>query len=619
MSLKIINTNSKTEYLISIVENGVLNNYRGFELNNGIYKYHKVKGKDDDFFVITLISSLIYIDVKYTSENMNVLNVCLYDNDKIKYKIIQPKFLYSSNPNNDAYDWLLNNGLKIYSKFNDLKDFLIHNEEQTEIKQATEETGWQKINNVWEYVGNGFSTADIKYVGQSIAEFETKGDKIYYYSLLEDLFTTHPLLLAIFAYSNSGFLNRFLKEDNNQIMALTGLSSQGKSTALKIALSCWTNPINFLSMNATQIGIKHTTLSYNDNNMLFDETGENTLDKDRIESFLYSLASGKDKLKMQKVGSSFNTVMPKRSYYSFLICGELSIINGLKVKEGISARLCEVFLNDKNTIFNFSDEDDKQSRTQMIELINKELLENYGFLGQDIITEIRNDLSIYGEDFINNKYKHYLYQYRNQFNLTSNIANRKLKILALTATVLDYVIKLVFAQTQMDLNSLQFIFDTSIKALSSSIFDNVSELENKESIYKTVLNDFEDLTQGLFIHKINGIEKMKEDYKFNLKNVYGEIDIDDIKRHKKIYIIASHFDEVCNKLDIDKQLLLSYLKQNNLIEIDKQGKTSKLVSRNGQPKRYYCINIPLSFFDSEEELKQSILDIDPDEEIPFLD
>lgn len=61
--------------------------------------------------------------------------------------------------------------------------------------------------------------------------------------------------------------------------------------------------------------LTHTLKSYNHNGIGFDETGEKTIDNpERIKAFIYSLASGKDRLKMKKIGNDFDTEMPKRLF-----------------------------------------------------------------------------------------------------------------------------------------------------------------------------------------------------------------------------------------------------------------------------------------------------------------
>ena len=84
----------------------------------------------------------------------------------------------------------------------------------------------------------------------------------------------------------------------------------------------------------------------------------------------------------------------------------------------------------------------------------------------------------------------------------------------------------------------------------------------------------------------------------------GEIDIS--TSQKKILILANCFDEVVIKLGLDRKLFIAYLRENNLLEIGKDGKNQKLITRNGQPKRYYSIVIPMSFFN--EPIKSEPLD-----------
>lgn len=574
------------------------NNFAGRDLEEGVYLVeHTTDKQGNEKLNLVLISSVIYIDDKLVSENKNVFNVVLYDGTQIKSKEILPEFLYSgTTTNNKAFSWLLNNGLKVYTPRKSLLiEYLILCEESAKLKRATEFNGWQEINGKWEYIANGFSTCDITYVGDSrVAEFQTKGDKQQYYQFLKEMFIQHPIVLGIVGYHCSGFVNRFLREDNNQIMAITGLSSKGKSTALKIALSTWTSGENFLSMNATQHGITHTLKSYNHNGIGFDETGEKTIDNpERIKAFIYSLASGKDRLKMKKIGNDFDTEMPKRLFYSFLICGEVSIINGLKVEEGINARLCELVLNKHNRIFNFPDEDDKVL-SGYVEGFNKFILDNYGWLAHDLLPLIKDK-----HLEIQKMYQDYLDMFRNEYNFESSLANRKLKFLASVSVSVKLILDCVCID-ELDLDMKNEILYEMQEALATAIFNDIVELEDKDP-YKAALNTFEETMAGFFIEKELGQEIHKDDRTISLKAVYGEIDIS--PSSKKILILANSLDDVVIKLGLDRKLFIAYLRENNLLEIGKDGKNQKLITRNGQPKRYYSIVIPMSYFN--EPVKES--------------
>ena len=588
--------NNKDSFFLLVIEDETGNTYNEIEFEEGVHLCQYVKNT----LITQMISSVIYIQDKLVSENKNVFTVVLYDGDQIKTKSILPEFLYSGTINNNkAFSWMLNNGLKIHTQRQSLlKEYLILCEDKAQIKTATEFNGWQEINGKWEYIANGFSTCEISYVGDSrVSEFQTKGDKNEYYQFLKEMFIQHPIVLGVIAYHNSGFINYFLKEDNNQIMAITGISSKGKSTVLKLALSTWTDGQNFLSMNATQHGITHTLKSYNHNGICFDETGEKTMDNpERIKGFIYSLASGKDRLKMKKVGNDFDTEMPKRLFYSFLICGEKSIINGLKVEEGINARLCELFLDNNNRIFNFPDEEQK-ILSGYVEQYNNFILENYGWLAPDLIRLIKsNTYAIY------NEYQKWLEIFRHENNFDSSIINRKLKIIPNISTVASLILDCVLVD-ELDKEMKTEILYEMQQAMSNALMNDITELEEKDP-FKSALNSFEETMAGLFIEKQTGQEVHKDDRQINLKSIMGEIDIS--TSQKKILILANCFDEVVIKLGLDRKLFIAYLRENNLLEIGKDGKNQKLITRNGQPKRYYSIVIPMSFFN--EPIKSEPLD-----------
>lgn len=586
--------NSKNSFFLLVTDDETFNEEA---LEEGI---HFVEYKEDTktgnyYTVRSYLSSVIYIKEKLVSENRNFLKIVIHDDTEIKEKYVSPKDLYNINSSkNDAYDWLLNNGLKVYGKKSILLEYLLLSEDYAEKKPATENTGWHYIEKTksWEYVANGLSTTDETiYVGSAIAEFKCKGDKETQRDFFKLMFLQHPIVFGITAYLNAGFINFFVNEDNNQLMAVTGISTAGKSTAAKIGYSYWTNPQDFLSMNATQYGITHTLSSFNHNGIFFDETGEKTIDDRNISQFIYSLASGKERLRMKKFGSSFSTELPERSFYSLLICGEVSIINGLKVQEGISQRLCEIVLDDKIRIFDFPPEEDLNTRQAQVEDYNKIILSNYGHLAKETIENIKKDIPN-----IEKRYQFWLEAFRTKSQYKSSLANRKLKIMAYISTSAEYIANVVY-HDEPDI--IPAVLEEMQNAIQSALFNSVADLEDTKDKYKSALNNFEDLLAGFLIQKSHGSEIL--DYRIKPKEIWGEVDI--TPSFKKILIINDRLNEVALKLDLDSKLLLAYLKDKGFLELQ-DNKSTKVVKRDGQSKRYYCIKIPMSFFDSVETVEE---------------
>ncbi|MBC2834090.1 DUF927 domain-containing protein [Gemmobacter straminiformis] len=134
------------------------------------------------------------------------------------------------------------------------------------------------------------------------------------------------LILAV-STALAGVLLDFLDLDLGGGLHLKGASSQGKSTALRVATSVWGSPDATCSWRATSNGLEVLAASLNGTFLPLDELGE--VDGRHLNDVLYCLANGVGKTRMtasQDMGAT------KRWRVSVLSTGEISIAT--KLAEG---------------------------------------------------------------------------------------------------------------------------------------------------------------------------------------------------------------------------------------------------------------------------------------------
>lgn len=562
----------------------------------GIYlteiKETKTKGI---YPVETFISTLIYIQQKIRSEKCIYYKVCFFDGDKQNHKFIKANNLFNDSPKEtEDFAFMVNNGLLIGNKCKyNLIDFLKAQSKEVDEIQGTDRMGWTSSG---EYIGNGFSTSsDIVFTGQSSFKFQTQGNKEEYFNVMQSIYTENPLVFAINSYQNSAYFLHFLNNEINQTLSLNGTTSKGKSTVGKTGLSWGTNPKNFHGLNSTKGNILSILKHSNHSPVFFDEVAETELRADEKKTLVYSLANGTERGRLHKssdlgefVTSSTNEKETLK--YTTLIAGEESFLNGIKIEgQGIDARYLEILLPPTIPLW------DSINTPEEAEGLNKFIHENYGFIAPKLIELIKER-----QETLIFEYEKKLLEVREEFGETSNVIKRKVRILAYT-----YIICLLVAEILLeDVSEAKVMADNAIDAFKKAIFSDVSLLENdpfkeilshiQDTLYK-YLEDRDILNEGNHLSKRLGYIKLTSS-------------------HKEINIISNSFSEVCQLLSVDEKLFISYLKSNNLLECDSQRNTKKIMI-NGNRASYYCIKIPLSFFndipkeyspdynDDEEEIK----------------
>ena len=551
---------------------------------------------------ITKVCSLCYIEEKILVDRANFYKVAFYDRDRKNIKYIEAKDLLTTSVKN-SYDLddMINRGLVIEEK---CRGFVIEYfkllSETVEEKQGTEKTGW----NNGQYIGNGFNTSDIVYAGKSSVSFNTNGSKQEQVDLFNSVFKENPLIFFVTAYCYAGIISQhILNGEANPILGITGISSSGKTTAEKLITSGYTHPDKFISLNSTSGNLEAVIREHNDLFVCADESGESKLKPEEKIAFIYSIANGRSKGRLQRFGDVYRSQEVETKKYSLLICGEESLLNGLKKTDGINVRLNELVLTKDLTLWDQIqrplDENDietKQSNNAFIEDLTKKLYSNYGFIVPEFIDLVKQDLHL-----LNKEFTYQLEVTRQELKSSSDIVNRKAKILAYTYVAAKYLARVVFKNDEID-DIPDYLYQM-IETAKRALFSDIADFEESRDTYKDLLAHIEDTHQQYFITDNEDITR---------KEVIGEIKIKN--DFKEILIPNNMIARFYNVLGVPDNVFMSYLKNNNLLKRDKDGKST--ISRNR--KRYYCINIPLSFFEEKEKIVSIVNQDEIDDDVPVF-
>lgn len=566
------------------------------DLKKGVYLFEEIEDTKTGgtYTKITMVSTLIYIDEKIKSETAIFYKVNFHDNNEHIFKYIKASdILIDGYKDSDDFKFIINNGLIISYKCKPLViDYLKCSVEYLDTKKGTEKSGWNETN---EYIGNGLNTSNIVFTGTTTAKFETKGSKDQYYSKLRTIFQENPLVFSIVSYCASGFILHYLRNEINQILAITGISSKGKSTVGKLALSMFTHPRYFRGMDATKYGMSLLAKNHKDNFVFFDENQESNLTPEQRLQFIYSLANASERLKATKFGDNYNVKdQEEQPKYSILIAGEKSFLNGVnKSGTGLDARFLEIVLPETIPLW------DSINSSEDAEGLNQFILDHHGHIAEPFINYIKENYKS-----IQPNYESALKAIRAELNEPSAIIQRKARILAYT-----FITSRILASILYGDDISNEIADMSYQALKRALF--TEQEETKVDIFKEKLSHIEQTEYNYFeiTNKLNS--ELNNEKRF-IKDYFGFININN--QSKQIAIISTKLSDFCHKMGFDEKLFIMWAKENDLLKTEKNSNT-KLVMINKQRARYYFLDISNDFFNSvsnnEEQLQDELEDIVP--------
>lgn len=241
-------------------------------------------------------------------------------------------------------------GLRINSapaSKNKLRDLLL-NCAPTDTQVSTDKAGWVDAKRTAFVLGDGRSIGSLNVVpvnftaspvSRAVSE---EGTVEHWQNNIGKKCSDNDILLLSVSTALSGPLMDYLDLDLGGGIHLKGASSQGKSTALRVATSVWGSPKMSSTWRATANGLEILAGSLNGTFLALDELGE--VDAKQLKDAVYGLANGAGKSRMnprQEAGLS------KRWRLAILSTGELSIARklaeaGQKHMDGQKIRLLDI-------------------------------------------------------------------------------------------------------------------------------------------------------------------------------------------------------------------------------------------------------------------------------------
>lgn len=525
------------------------------------------------------ISTLTYIEEKITTETRNYYKVVFYDRDVKREQYIDAKdLLNTSTKNSPALDDMISKGLIVYEKCRGLLiEYYKTQALNVNSKDGTEKAGWRS----GEYIGNGLNTSDIVFAGDTAFRFQKSGSEEQYKQKLASIFAENPLVFAICSYCISCYILPFLGNEVNQTLALNGLSSKGKSSLGRLALSMLTHPKNYQGLNQTKNNMVSLLHASNHNFVFFDEVAEINLKPEERKNLVYIMANGSERGRLEKSAVSGKyTAKTKmdgennQPIYTILIAGEKSFLEGVQVDgTGIDARYIELVLPKSMPLWDsINTAEDAEALSQFINL-------NYGHIAEDFINLVKSK-----KDTLLHTYTNKLSAIRNEMIESDGIIKRKVRILAYSNLSSMLLGELLWGE-----EIANEMADVAYLAFKKALFtDNKSRQIDQ---YKEALSHIQD-TLARFFEMYDYEDKVISNQSMIEK--YGFIKVND--SYKCVNVIPHKFKDVCVRLELDEGLFFAYLKENNLLRMDKDRNTKK-IRANGVNSNYYVISIPHKFFD----------------------
>lgn len=222
---------------------------------------------------------------------------------------------------------LLNYGLRfIKSDIPDLINYLIESERKAPLEYRYTSTGWHDTNNGIGFMLDklyidGVVQNDSRYAGD--LKLEQKGKLKDWISVVkEEVIGKVPLefvLLLGFSAPLLALLNDSNYDLGSVVFNLANFSSKGKTTAVMLATSVFSNPVSnkgtLVTYNATDNALMNILAKSDGLTIGIDEIGISKHNSKNFSSLLYAICSGSSKLRLN--GDS--SMKPSQTYSCFVI------------------------------------------------------------------------------------------------------------------------------------------------------------------------------------------------------------------------------------------------------------------------------------------------------------
>lgn len=273
------------------------------------------------------------------------------------------------------------------------------------IKQGRNKPGWHLITDGqgtrWEYITSGFSTSpQIPFTGSNVYPWKTSGNRELYLRRMAKLLRENPVVAILAGFSVAGLFLQFIKNavDFNPTMIMLGTSTLGKTFASHILMSFrGYSPLLIKVMAATPNALLKRAGDFNQSCVIFDEIGACNLRGEEKPQFVYTLASGDEKARLQKnplSGTYENNANSERTYQTVIITGEKELITLDGATTGNNVRLTQVvYSKEQNPVWHgITKGEDAEEWKAFIH-------ENYGWIYPEIVHLIKNNIDTPREYF----------------------------------------------------------------------------------------------------------------------------------------------------------------------------------------------------------------------------
>lgn len=518
----------------------------------GVVRIKEVNGETSSPEYISstpLIVSAIYMDT--ATGNISIeLSWYLKRTDEIKTEIFEKKTLMSRSGLKELYDGSFDisdvNVSKLAQYFSDMFKYSLVNDD-IPFKFTTQTLGWHELDGELEFTPYSekliLKVNDRAYI-DLCNSINVSGDAKKWCQRIASikLGDCTPAKIAI-AASFASCMMRFIGVDPF-VVNLYGKTGIGKTLLLNIAASLWGSPNLIQNNNASSTAIEAKLKFLNSFPFLLDEIkGSDSTNKD-LNSLAYIFSGGKGKARGSATGG---LLAPPEGWKNIMIStGEQPYI-GNDANNGVVNRVLDIYCGENSL---FSDPRDTYDFFQ----------NNYGFLKRFFIHMKKQGLEKIFDGY-EIKFKE----------------------------ICEYYCSLGISEKQASLGATLVVSDM---IFSENILTNIKFALTKEELLPYLrseksIDNFREALSSLYDYiQMNKANFVTEENS-NPPKFWGFIEKD------KKYVVGKVVADFLELKGVDKNQFNRYLKNNGLIEIGRDGKSTIPKTVNGlSAMRYYCFKVP---------------------------
>ena len=500
-----------------------------------------------------------YIDIKEIQHNI----------DELTFKAILEYQSISgvSNHSMNRQDYLNRNNLITFQNIGIdvthenvkyLVEYLRQKEDSAIVKNTHSKLGFCKHNNIEIYKLYKAIGIESEYVGNY--DIEPKGSKEEYINMLQNEVIGRCELEFAVISGLSAILLAYIGEElglDTLIIHLLGNSTTGKSTALKLAISCFGYP------DVKRNGL-YSTYNGTNNALLKKLTGlkgvPHALDEismsntTNFTNFVYAVANGADKDRLNKDSQ----LKEKETWLTTILSnGEKSLLGSSNKNAGVQVRVIEAgnFVWTKNA--------------ENSENINESILKNYGHIGIDFAEYVMNvEKHKLIKEF--SDVRNELQQVLEEKSLVDNMTSRRCN---------KYAILLHTAYLFQDMQK----FELDIEGIINMIVEIEEESIKNRNFNESVIDYIKQ-----YVSKYRN--KFQESSNNSSKDTIGKII--DKKEYIEIQMDKISFEEMINQGGYeDKNVVLKELKKSGFLNCEQDRFTRCRKNAFGYKEEVYVIQI----------------------------